>query len=236
MQRWRDRNRRIIDIPDAELYQPIYSPWLGNGEFGELRDRVSERSLVSSDRLWVLYRLAQQVLHIEGDFVECGVYKGGTAFMFADILSHSSNSAKRRLRLFDTFGGMPETDTDVDKHDPGDFSDTSLSDVRDFVGTHDFIDWHKGFIPDSFKEVEWQSIAFLHIDLDIKKSILDTLDQLYQKITPGGIIVFDDYGFHSCYGARVAVDSFFEDKPEIPLCLPTGQAIVIRQAPGHGRL
>lgn len=48
------------------------------------------------------------------------------------------------------------------------------------------------------------------------------------KLVPGGVIVFDDYGLESCYGARVAVDAFFAGRPETPLCLPTGQAVVVR--------
>ena len=43
-------------------------------------------------------------------------------------------------------------------------------------------------------------------------------------------MVFDDYGFASCPGARKAVDEFFNDKPERPLVLPTAQAIVMRLA------
>lgn len=71
-------------------------------------------------------------------------------------------------------------------------------------------------------------IAFAHIDLDIYQSILDSCRFIYPRLSPGGVIVFDDYGFMSCPGAREAVDRFFADKLEIPLVLPTGQAIVIK--------
>ena len=45
---------------------------------------------------------------------------------------------------------------------------------------------------------------------------------------PGGMIVFDDYGFPSCPGARRAVDEAFANRPEVPICLPTGQALVVK--------
>ena len=45
---------------------------------------------------------------------------------------------------------------------------------------------------------------------------------------PEWFLVFDDYGFPSCPGARAAVDDFFRSKPEVPLVLPTGQAVIIK--------
>jgi O-methyltransferase len=47
---------------------------------------------------------------------------------------------------------------------------------------------------------------------------------------PGGVMVFDDYGFPSCKGAKKAVDEFFKEKPDIGLYLQTGQYIVIRSS------
>jgi hypothetical protein len=47
-------------------------------------------------------------------------------------------------------------------------------------------------------------------------------------LVPGGVIVIDDYGFRSCVGARIAVDTFFGTRPEHPLYLPTGQCVVFR--------
>jgi O-methyltransferase len=225
---WRSRVAIPANIPDPELYQPVYSPWLGDGKFGNLRDAAGDRTLVSPDRLWVLYCLSRQALKLPGDFVECGVYKGGTARFFADLLVDEGAAHDRHLFLFDTFRGMPDTDITVDQHRAGDFDDTSLAAVQQFVGVRDFIKWHPGLIPESFSGVDLGRIAFLHIDLDIHKSILDTLNHLYSSIVPGGVIVFDDYGFASCYGARKAVDEFFSSRAEMPLSLPTGQALVLK--------
>jgi O-methyltransferase len=226
--KWRDRGRPKPNIPDSHLYRPIYSPWLGNGDFGSLRDVAAQKTLVSADRLWILYSLGRQLLAGPGDFVECGVFKGGTARLFADMIERSVHSP-RRLRLFDTFAGMPEVDGAVDKHLPGDFSDTSLADVQKFVGMRSFINWHQGLIPQSFAGIDWDRIALLHIDVDIRQSVSDALKHLFPYVMTGGVVVFDDYGFQSCYGARLAVNEFFAGRPEVPLVLPTGQAIVIKQ-------
>jgi O-methyltransferase len=83
-------------------------------------------------------------------------------------------------------------------------------------------------IPDTFGESGDLRFAFSHVDVDIHKSVLDCCRFLYPRTAMGGVIVFDDYGFPSCPGARQAVDEFFADKPEYPLVLRSGQAIVFR--------
>ena len=57
--------------------------------------------------------------------------------------------------------------------------------------------------------------------------VLDSCDFFYPRLTPGGMMLFDDYGFASCPGVRKAVDEFFADKMQKPIYLPTGQALVI---------
>ena len=222
--KWRDRDRILPDIPDHELYKPVFSPWLGNGEFGGIRDHMSRFTLVSPDRAWVLYKLAINAKNLKGDFVECGVYKGGTAH----LLAHTLQNRDVRLHLFDTFSGMPQTNEEFDKHREGDFVDTSLETVKKNIKYSENVLFYEGYIPDTFKNIDIKYVAFLHIDLDIHDSIINTLDFFYNSVLPGGFVIFDDYGFESCYGARLAVDKFFSDKPEEPICLSTGQALVIK--------
>ena len=213
------------NVPDHEFYTPLFSPWLGYGQFQDSLDRVKHHTLVSADRCYVLYTLASQALSLEGDIWECGVYKGGTAILFAELIA-STQQAKSKLHLFDTFQGMPETDPKSDLHQKGDFKDTSLSTVRKRVGREDMVCFHEGFIPDSFTGLEESQISFAHIDVDIYQSVLDCCEFIMQRLVHGGFIVFDDYGFPTCPGARKAVDEFFRERQEKPLVLPTGQAIV----------
>jgi len=71
-------------------------------------------------------------------------------------------------------------------------------------------------------------IAMAHIDLDLYQSISDALAFIWPRLSNGGFIVFDDYGHPTCPGARAAVDGFYAQGPAVPLCLPTGQAIVFK--------
>jgi O-methyltransferase len=214
-------------IPDATLYRPLFSPWLAPG-FQRYYELAARHSLVSSDRCYVLDRLTRHAFHLPGHFWECGVYKGGTASLLVALLREQASAKK--LHLFDTFEGMPQTDAEKDLHEKGDFSDTSLAEVQAHVDGGEIATFHPGFIPDTFVGLESELIAFAHIDVDIYKSVIDCLDFIYPRLSPGGVIVVDDYGFPSCPGARRAVDDFFAVRPEVPLCLTTGQAIVFRHS------
>jgi O-methyltransferase len=187
---------------------------------------AAPRSVVTVDRCYVLHTLMKQALTIGGDIVECGVYRGGTAAMMARMIIESGRGQK--IYLFDTFGGMPKTDEMRDWHQEGDFSDTSLAEVAAFVGAPGIAIFRKGLIPDAFAGLERLQIAFAHIDVDIYRSVLNSIEFIWPWLTPVGFVVFDDYGFASCPEARQAVDEFFMQTPAQPLCLSTGQAIVFK--------
>ena len=125
---------------------------------------------------------------------------------------------------------MPETDEKLDLVRKGDFSDTSLEEVRRVVGNPNRVEFHPGWIPDTFHNMSDAQVALAHVDVDIYRSILDCCEFIYPRLKTGGVMVFDDYGFATCPGARKAVDEFFADKPETPIVLQTGQAVAIRGA------
>lgn len=220
------RVRRKSDIPDIELYLPLFSPWLGKGEFRRFYDLAAPKTLVSADRCHIIYTILKQAVHIPGDIWECGVYKGGTAAMIAAFLQE--NAPSKHLYLFDTFEGMPEADAEKDGHKKGDFQDTSVEEVASYVGHDQLCVIRKGLIPETFRGLESSQIAFAHIDVDIYKSILDCLGFIWPRLSLGGFIAIDDYGIASCPGARAAVDEFFRAEKCMPLCLPNGQALIFK--------
>jgi O-methyltransferase len=217
-------------MPSAQpdLYRPLYSPWfaVGDSEFRRYFDLAAPRTVVSIDRCYMLYSLLKQAVHLPGDVWECGVYRGGTAAMMAAILRDKAPSKK--LYLFDTFAGMPSTDPGHDLHKAGDFADTSVESVARYLQCDARCHLRKGLIPETLRGLETERIAFAHIDLDIYRAILDTLVFVWPRLSLGGFVVLDDYGFPTCPGAREAVDEFFAREKCVPLCLPTGQAVVFK--------
>ena len=183
-------------------------------------------ALVDRFRMLILLRLLRSTAAVEGEVWELGVYRGGSALLIRNELA----GAGGRLRLFDTFAGMPETDPARDFHVAGDFADTSLAEVQALVGTDAFIDWRPGLIPITLRGLEPVRLRFVHIDLDIYAPIVATLGFAWPRLTPGAIMLFDDYGFRSCPGARAAVDEFCLAQGVALVPLPTGQAFVIKSA------
>ena len=224
---------RSLNVPDHEFYAPHFSPWLGYGNFPNYYNIAKPYTKVTPNRGYVLFALAQQAGRLNGDWVECGVYKGGMAMMLAKIIKeHNFNTV---LHLFDTFAGMPKTDAKIDRHKKGDFSDVNFDEVsqrvQSILSEQNKVMFHCGFIPDTFATCNLDRIAFAHIDVDIYRSVLDCCQFLYPRLLGGGFLIFDDYGFATCPGARKAVDEFFGDKHECPLVLPTGQVIVFKHDP-----
>jgi O-methyltransferase len=215
-----DRKPPETRIKDAELYRPEFTPWL----LPEWQKRLradDPRSLVSLHRKYVLYCLALDATRrCSGEIAECGVYKGGTAKILAEAIPN------RPIHLFDTFQGMPETDQERDLHKKGDFADTSVESVRVYLAAHKNVTCVPGFVPDTLEVVRDCTFAFVHIDLDIYAAIKAACEFFYPRMQLGGTLLFDDYGFASCPGARAAVDEFFADKPEVTIVMITGQCSV----------
>jgi O-methyltransferase len=88
----------------------------------------------------------------------------------------------------------------------------------------------KGWIPERFHEVAERRFAFVHIDVQQEQPTRDSLEFFYPRMNTGGIIVFDDYGFTTCPGARHAIDDFMQEKFEPIVDLPTGSAFIVRSA------
>ena len=186
-------------------------------------------TVVSRDRCHILFDLARQALELGGAWIECGVYQGGTAMILATVLRESGLNIP--LHLFDTFQGMPETDPKLDIHQKGDFSNTDIQSVKDrlrSVNDEQVIEFHPGLIPDTFPALALGRISLAHIDVDIFKSTFDCCEFIYPRLVPGGFLLFDDYGFPRCPGAKKAVDEYFSHTPETPTILSTRQALVTK--------
>jgi O-methyltransferase len=215
-------------LRDRDCYQGgTFAPWAGHPDFQRYYDAIKDHTLVTPQSCHTLLSLARQALHLPGDVMECGVYRGGTAKLLAGVIGEFDRRG-RRLHLFDTFQGMPKTALDHDYHREGDFGDTSLEAVKALMPAQAPVVFHPGLVPETFVGLEDLSLCLTHCDLDIYQSILDCTAFAYPHTVPGGFLIYDDYGHLTCPGARDAIDEFYADKPEVPLVLSSGQAIVTK--------
>jgi len=222
----------IRKVVESSLYkygfqlQPwvVLSPWKDDPHFEKLYEQTKEYSLVGRVQCYMIYQYAKHVASLPGDIAEVGVYKGGTARLLAKVFEPTGKA----IHLFDTFSGMPLTDSSKDIHKEGDFNDTSLESVRNYLNDCRHVRLYKGLFPATSKPISESMFCMVHVDVDIYKSVMDCCEFFYPCMEKGGIIIFDDYGVLDCPGAKIAVDEFFSDKPEHPIYLQTGQCIVAR--------
>jgi O-methyltransferase len=200
------------------------APWDDDPAFGRLFGQLIGYTLVDKVRCFMLYQCAKNSAGIAGDIAEIGVFRGGTA----RLLAKTSAPAGKTVHLFDTFAGMPSVDASADLHQAGDFANTSLDAVQAYLRDCSNVRLYQGIFPATAQPIEQHSFALVHIDVDIYTSVLSCCAFFYPRMEHAGMMLFDDYGFLSCPGAKKAVDEFFAGKPEVPIYLPTGQCLVIR--------
>lgn len=212
---------RYGEIPSGH----IIIPWLSDPAFLETHSQVGGRTLLHMGKCYMLHSLVRHVAPVPGDAVECGVYRGGSAYLIATIL----DKRKKRLHLLDTFRGLPPGDPNKDNRyiNGGEFSETSLREVQKFMEPFGNVSYHPGLIPGTFRSLENGFFSFVHIDLDIYQPILDSLKFFYPRMSKAGVIVLDDYGSEECRGAYLAVEEFCSSIGTSPLVLQTGQAMII---------
>jgi O-methyltransferase len=198
--------------------------WEDAAGFSALWRDVRKRTLLDPPRAQTLYQLARNAATLDGSFAEIGVYRGGTA----KLLAHVADDHGRKLHLFDTFAGMPHADPERELHAAGYFAGTSLAAVQRLVERHVSPVFHPGLFPDTAAPVEGEMFSLVHVDVDVAPSVEACCAFFYPRMVPGGVMVFDDYGFTSCPGAKLATDAFFADKPEPVLHLVTSQAVVFK--------
>ncbi|THD67173.1 TylF/MycF/NovP-related O-methyltransferase [Phenylobacterium sp.] len=175
--------------------------------------------------LWALKR-ARGII---GDFVELGVFKGHTTIFAAEYLEFAAWD--KRWHLYDTFEGIPD-----DQLDPGwaasnkaTYSGTfSFEEVRDRFSAFPNIDVIKGRVPEVLEDSTPERIAFLHMDLNNSTAEIAALDALFDRLSPGGIIVFDDYGWATARAQHDAENQWFSQRGLEILALPTGQGLFIK--------
>lgn len=176
---------------------------------------------------WVTYNEAYQIAmlvkntqKISGDVAEVGVFKGGTAKIISKL------KGKKNLYLFDTFEGLPDrTRHDDAVYYKGRFS-IFFEEVKSYFKSEKGVYFYKGIFPQTACPIEKKHFSFVHLDVDLYKSTLDSLKFFYPRMSKGGVIISHDY--MTIEGVRKAFDEFFKDKPEVIIELSGSQCVVVK--------
>ena len=170
---------------------------------------------------------------IEGDIVECGVWRGGS--MMTAALTLQRLGVQRRLQLFDTYEGMTKPgEWDVRSHGVSELerwersggavgkeAEVSMGEVRAAMASTGYdmslVTLVKGSVEETLPGAVPEAIALLRLDTDYYSSTRHELEHLYPRLAYGGVLIIDDYGGYE--GARRAVDEYFAGRR--PLLAPT---------------
>src|SRR2546421_5658767 len=209
------------NLEAADVLDPLV-----NRSRWRLMQLTDDATMVGRERRRRLLNLATELdeRHVEGDLVELGTYKGGTAAVLGKACAASPYS--RHLWLFDSFEGLPEPrpEDGVEAAEyAGGRTDGKIKPIGECVGTREEVEGFlfgpagldpgdvtlvQGWYQDTLPKAEVGPIAFLHLDCDWYESVQLALDSLYDDVVPGGCVVLDDYG--EWPGASKALHEFLD--------------------------
>ncbi len=181
----------------------------------DYKDLIEEKiTMVLPHCFETVIRHQNIIANLKGDIVECGVWKGGFSIFLAEIFKD------KNIWVADSFEGFQplsesKYEYENDRHNP-EYSSTikvSLEEVQSNFKKYNLkgnrIKFLKGFVKDTLPTSGIQEIALLRVDVDAYSATLEVLDELYDKVVPGGYIIFDD----SClYESLNAIKTFFKKR------------------------
>ncbi len=193
------RNLMLAKIPDNDA---------AAREGGETWPGYAD-TMVGMKRLNNLEHCVRQVVAegIPGDFIETGVWRGGSCILMRGILK-ALDVTDRKVWVADSFEGLPLPDAEAypsdagDVHHQYDFLAVSEDTVRRNFERYGLLDdqvvFLKGFFADTLPDAPIENVSIMRLDGDMYSSTMDALDNLYHKLSPGGFCIIDDYALPAC--------------------------------------
>ena len=203
---------RILWIDDPEAYERrrVGSDWPADAEtmvgLARLKNVLNLIFFINGERP-----------RIDGDFMECGVWRGGCAIMMAAAQRETKLSFKRyvpdrTIWVADSFQGCPPPSLPQDAgdvHHTMRFLSVSRAEVEANFKRYGLLRDNVKFLEGWFKDTlpgPVEKLALLRIDCDLYESTMQVLEAMYPKMSKGGYVIVDDYG--AVLGCKLAVDEY----------------------------
>jgi hypothetical protein len=214
-------------LPDEERLRIDLEP-----EFRALHERCAPFTMTSPERMYAVWQAVRHVVRarVPGDIVECGVWRGGSSMLAALALLEAGDD-ERALYLYDTFAGMSEPgERDVtvsgasalpewrqaQRGEVNEWCFSPLEEVERNLRSTGIdparLRFVEGKVEDTIPATAPERISVLRLDTDWYESTWHELTHLYPRLSPGGVLIVDDYGHWQ--GAREAVDRYFGEVAE----------------------
>jgi O-methyltransferase len=213
---------RFTDFLYTARFENAYGAGKSTGSWGAMDLRW---------RVFVACWAAEHATSLSGDFVECGVNRGGTSRAVMEYVDFAD--CDKRFYLLDTFCGIPakmkRTAADVD------FSYSECyEDVRKTFSMFPNARIIRGQVPETLSDIDADQIAYLSLDMNCVEPEIAAAEFFWDKISAGGVILLDDYCYSSHYRLQnIAFGEFARSRDIQILALPTGQGLIIKPSNAH---
>ena len=179
-------------------------------------------------RAYIACWVANKVKSLDGDFVECGVNKGGlsrTVIHFTEF-----NNLNKTFYLLDTYSGLSEKYISDEEKKTGRKAGGYEECYEAVKATfNDFnVEIIKGTVPDTLHKVKSKTVCYLSIDMNCVEPEIAAANYFWDKMVSGGILLLDDYGWPGHEEQKKGFDDFALQKGVMILFLPTGQGLIFK--------
>ncbi|PKO89324.1 MAG: hypothetical protein CVU18_04405 [Betaproteobacteria bacterium HGW-Betaproteobacteria-12] len=225
------------DSPERHAYAPVvpkanYSPWRTDAPFLEAFSIIQGLTLVDIYRCFELWSLLRQCVARDGEIIEIGVWRGGTSALLAKC--RDLHSPGKKLFLCDTFSGVVKSSTRDRHYRGGEHANTHIDILKgalQMVGAPDATIL-EGIFPDDSAHLlpQGTKFCFAHIDVDTYQSAKDCFEYIWPRLTPGGAVVFDDYGFQYCGGVTTLCNELASGEDRVFIHNLNGHGILLKLA------
>lgn len=179
------------------MFDKNYSLWMA----GLLRESIGMQDF---SRIIHICHYVLQTQDVNGDIVEFGCYVGNTTKMITGI-------TKKLIHVYDSFEGLPDSYENYSGEMRIAYDEFVKNFGRDNLKLPVIT---KGWFSDVKSEQLPEKISFAHLDGDLYDSTMQALNLIYDRLSPGAVVLVDDYGADKWHGVEIAVTKFFADKPE----------------------
>lgn len=200
-----------------EYLENLRNLLIRRAEYGDADDDAyhpEAETMIGEARMRNLQGLCTRVIRegIPGDFIECGVWRGGACILMRGVLKALGDES-RKVWVADSFEGLPKPEWPPDTGDEhwkkAELA-VSQADVEGNFRKYDLLDdrvqFLKGWFKDTLYSAPITSLAILRLDGDMYGSTIEALVELYARVSVGGYVIVDDYG--AMLACRQAVDDF----------------------------
>jgi O-methyltransferase len=210
-----------------------YSPWLTDDAFQQAYDAVRRNTLVDEWRCYELWSLVGELRDVPGAILEVGVWRGGTGALMA--ARAADLGIPDPVFLCDTWTGIVKSGEVDTYYRDGKHDDSTKGTVEQLLArlqVQDRARLLQGIFPDETgHEAEGHAFRLVHIDVDVYRSAADVFEWAWPRLSPNGVVVFDDYGGPATLGVARFVDEQRGRPDGLVLHNLNGHALIVKRQP-----